>query len=510
MMRFRQDQRRPTGRGLAASPERLARCLLVGALASPPCCAPHAGRGAGTRPAEATVSIAPAIRGILGGTGQSPRRPAAAAEVREALTALYAPEAEPVWTAGGRPLNGARHAVARLKASADHGLARDYDAAWLEERLSALEDTAPRGAEDLALFDVTLSSEMLRFLRAVHVGRVEPARVGFAYHIDMHGADLAAGLRRAAADDRVDLLVAEREPGLSAYRRLKRALARYRALAAAGEAPPGRVRQIELALERLRWLPHLPPGRLLIVNVPAFRLVALLSPSDERPALQMRIVAGRAARTETPLFAADLRQVIFRPPWYPPPRIVGSEILPAIARDPGYLAHQRMDLVAPGGDGGPAFPPTAENLARLRAGRLALRQRPGPENALGLVKFAFPNDYRVYMHGTPAQGLFARERRDFSRGCIRVERPAELAAFALSQQTGWTPERIEAAMNGPRTLRVDVVPPVPVMVFYTTAIVRADGTVEFFDDVYGLDAVLEEALAARPPAGPRSAKRGPA
>jgi murein L,D-transpeptidase YcbB/YkuD len=101
------------------------------------------------------------------------------------------------------------------------------------------------------------------------------------------------------------------------------------------------------------------------------------------------------------------------------------------------------------------------------------------------------------MHGTPAQALFARARRDFSHGCIRVERPAELAEFVLSRQTGWTPDRIEAAMNGPRTLGVDVVPAVPVMVFYTTAIVRAYGTVEFFDDVYGLDAALERALAAR-------------
>jgi murein L,D-transpeptidase YcbB/YkuD len=499
MMKFRTPQPCWTGGGRAVSRAAVVGCLLViGALASPSCCAARPGRDAETVPAEAAVSIAPAIRAMLDGTGRRPRRPAAAAAVREALAALYSPDAEPVWTGDGRPLGGARQAVATLKRSGDHGLAEDYDAAWLEERLSALEESAPRSTDDLALFDVTLSSEMLRFLRAVHAGRVEPARVGLAYHVDMHGADLAEGLRPAAAAAGIEGLVAARQPAFVQYGRLRLALARYRALAEPGETPPARVRQIELAMERLRWLPHLPPGRFLIVNVPAFRLVAFRSPSDERPALQMPVVAGRAARTETPLFAGELRQVVFRPPWHPPASIVRNEILPAIARDPGYLARQRMDLVTPAGTADPALPPTAENLARLRAGRLALRQRPGPENALGLVKFVFPNDYRVYMHGTPAQALFARERRDFSHGCIRVERPAELAEFVLSRQAGWTPGRIEAAMNGRRTLHVDVVPPVPVMVFYTTAIVRADGTVEFFDDVYGLDAALERALAGRP------------
>jgi len=189
--------------------------------------------------------------------------------------------------------------------------------------------------------------------------------------------------------------------------------------------------------------------------------------------------------------------VLFRPSWYPPPSILRNEIVPRLRRDPGYLRREHMDIVAAAAGGSPALPPTAANLEKLRSGRLAVRQNPGPHNALGLVKFVFPNDYRVYMHDTPARSLFARERRDFSHGCIRVERPAELAEFVLAQQPGWPLQRIEAAMNGTRTLRADVAPAMPVFVFYTTAIVRAGDTVEFFDDLYGLDARLDRALAAR-------------
>jgi murein L,D-transpeptidase YcbB/YkuD len=251
-----------------------------------------------------------------------------------------------------------------------------------------------------------------------------------------------------------------------------------------------------LALERLRWLPRPTSGPFLVANVPAYRLVAFRSAADAAPALQMSIVVGRAARTQTPLFADELSSVIFRPYWYPPPSIIRNEIVPALARDPRYLDRERMDLVAPTSDRSPTVGPTQDTLSQLRSGRLALRQQPGAHNALGLVKFVFPNDYRVYMHDTPARTLFARPRRDFSHGCIRVERPADLAAFVLAGQPGWTPDGIAAAMTGDRTIHVSVSPPIPVFIFYTTAIVRADETVEFFDDVYGLDARLERELAA--------------
>jgi murein L,D-transpeptidase YcbB/YkuD len=431
---------------------------------------------------------------ILNASGAPLRHAADTRMMRAALAALYSPTAMPVWADHGRPTSGANTAVALLTHADDEGLVpEDYDAAWLTQQQVGL-TANPATTTQLALFDVSLSTELLRYLQAVHQGRVRPPEVGFAYHHDIEGTDLGERLRLALAAGCVEKLAAELEPRFAQYARLKRTLAEYRRTD--GRGPRSRVRQIELALERLRWLPHAPDGKFLVANVPAFRLVAFRSATDERPALQTAIVVGRAARTQTPVFADELTHVLFRPCWYPPPSIIRNEILPALARSAAYLQRERMDIVAVTDDSSPALPVTAQNLQLLGSGRLALRQRPGPHNALGLVKFVFPNDYRVYMHDTPARSLFERERRDFSHGCIRVKDPARLAEFVLSEAPGWTAARIAAAMNGTRTTRADVVPPIPVFIFYTTAIVRADDTLEFFDDIYGLDALLDRALTA--------------
>jgi murein L,D-transpeptidase YcbB/YkuD len=222
----------------------------------------------------------------------------------------------------------------------------------------------------------------------------------------------------------------------------------------------------------------------------------------------MGVVVGQAARTRTPLFADAVRYLIFRPFWYPPRSIIVKEMLPALRRNPGYLARERLDLVARGDDQAPALPATPANLARLAAGSVQLRQRSGERNALGLVKFVFPNTYDVYLHDTPAKGLFARARRDFSHGCIRVERAPALAAFLLAGRPEWTPERIAEAMNGMRTLRVDLPAPVPVVMYYTTVIVRRDGTVEFYEDIYGKDEALRSAPRRRVDGHDRAGRGG--
>ncbi|HET7293774.1 MAG TPA: L,D-transpeptidase family protein [Vicinamibacteria bacterium] len=258
-----------------------------------------------------------------------------------------------------------------------------------------------------------------------------------------------------------------------------------------------RVRQIELALERLRWLPRPPPGRFVVVNIPAFRLVGFESMADERPAVQMGVVVGRAARTRTPLFFQEMRYLIFHPSWYPPRSIIRNEIVPELRQDRGYLEAQAMDAVASAEDDAPALAVGEDTAALLEAGLVRIRQRPGARNALGLLKFVLPNAYDVYLHDTPATGLFARARRDFSHGCIRVEDPVALAEFVLAGSDDWTGQRIERAMHGGRTLRVDLGAPVPVFIYYTTTIVRADGRIEFYDDVYGLDRALDAALRAR-------------
>jgi murein L,D-transpeptidase YcbB/YkuD len=519
--------------------------------------------------------------GVVEADGQGDRevaeaiaRLAAARSEKSALAALPGSPARPLWSKGGWPTRTAARAIALLGAAADHGLCpSDYDAEPLHESASRLGASSSPAPEDVALFEVGLGAAMLRYLEDVHRGRVDPRRAGFDYHAG-EGHRVPDLLARALAKGDLDGAVAEAQPALAQYGRLKSALPRYRALAADATLQPvpvvrrvdegdrypglprlarllhalgdlpdpvevpagapydgavreaverfqarhglavdgilgpatfrqlnvplaGRVRQIELALERLRWLPHAPPGRFLVVNVPAFRLVAFQSATSDTPSLQMGVVVGQAARTRTPLFADAVRHVIFRPFWYPPRSIIVKEILPALRRNPGYLARQRLDIVARGHDQAPALPATPANVARLAEGSLRLRQQAGEHNALGLVKFVFPNAYDVYLHDTPAKGLFARPRRDFSHGCIRVERAPALAAFLLDGRPEWTPERIAETMNGTRTLRVDLPLPVPVFIYYTTAIVRRDGTVEFFDDLYGKDEALRSAPRRR-------------
>lgn len=255
-----------------------------------------------------------------------------------------------------------------------------------------------------------------------------------------------------------------------------------------------RARQLELALERERWLPEMRKDALLFVNVPLFRMWAHDPGNPDEP-LRMNVVAGKSLGHATPIFVDELEYVIFRPYWNPPPSIVRSEIVPHARRDSSYLERQNMEIVASGDEGAPALPPTPENLDQVAAGRLYVRQKPGDKNALGLAKFIFPNAQNVYMHGTPAQALFARARRDFSHGCIRLESPASLAEWLLRDDPQWTRERIEAAMNGARPTQVNLKQKLKVVIFYDTAYVDSKGVAYFADDYYGHDAKLEQALA---------------
>jgi murein L,D-transpeptidase YcbB/YkuD len=177
-----------------------------------------------------------------------------------------------------------------------------------------------------------------------------------------------------------------------------------------------------------------------------------------------------------------------------PRNILRRETLPRLARDPGYLQREDMELVGTRGDGRVLTQVDAASLEALRAGELRVRQRPGAKNALGGVKFVLPNTMEIYLHGTPARELFERTRRDFSHGCIRVRDPAALAAFVLQEKAEWSAEAIAAAMASGRNRTVPLDAPIPVAVFYTTAIVDAAGRALFLPDVYGHDRRLLTAL----------------
>ncbi len=257
-----------------------------------------------------------------------------------------------------------------------------------------------------------------------------------------------------------------------------------------------RVEQIELTLERWRWLPRLetPP---IFVNIPQFRLFAFNTNEDREADMErMDVIVGRVyPNTQTPVFTEEMRYVIFRPYWDVPYSITTREMLPEMRANPRYLEEHDLEIVRGGGDEAKPVPQTPENLAALAAGTLRLRQRPGPDNALGLVKFMLPNAYNVYLHSTPAQGLFRESRRAYSHGCIRVSDPIALAQHVLKNEPGgWTREKIEAAMNGLRPVRVNLSQPIRVFILYGTAIVTEAGQVFFFEDVYGHDAKLAALL----------------
>lgn len=261
-----------------------------------------------------------------------------------------------------------------------------------------------------------------------------------------------------------------------------------------------RVRQIELSLERLRWVPDDLAARVIVVNIPEFRLHGVRR-GGRATDIQTAVVVGSAARdTHTPVLRAEMEYVVFRPYWNVPSSITRRELVPKERRQPGSLRGDNIEIVSTRGSSSEPLAATNENLEAAVSGDLRLRQKPGPDNALGLVKFIFPNPSQVYLHDTPAKSLFGRSRRDFSHGCIRVADPVGLAEFVLGPQ-GWTRERIEKAMKGATTRTVHLEEPISVLLFYTTAVVQGNGDVRFFDDIYGLDAALERQLRARRPLG---------
>jgi len=255
-----------------------------------------------------------------------------------------------------------------------------------------------------------------------------------------------------------------------------------------------RVRQLQLSLERWRWLPHAFSRPPVVVNIPEFRLRTF--GNGEAVDLTMKVVVGHAYRTQTPVFEQDMAYVVFRPYWNVPLAIQRGETVPKIQKDPDYVRKNNFEVVDRRGSVVSTGDVSDEQLAQLRSGVLSVRQRPGPTNSLGLVKFVFPNEHNVYLHGTPAVELFSRTRRDFSHGCIRVEDPVALAEWVLRENGGWTKERILAAMNsGPDSQQVNLVQKIPVLILYGTAVVLPNGEVDFFQDIYGHDAALEKALA---------------
>jgi murein L,D-transpeptidase YcbB/YkuD len=470
------------------------------------------------------------------------------------------------WVAGGRRSPPAE-AVARIVARAStEGLdGGRYGIDLAPHAVAAAFNGAPASDAD-AVEDVQLTYVFLKYAADL-TGRFDPKAAGPFWLTQPRPFDPAAWLEQALQSDRTLEAFAALTPSHPVYAALKTALARYRrieddggwsalpdrlairrgrrdpmaallrkrlaaeddtlaaaaatgdvydaALAGAvkrfqrrhGRAASGaldaatlaelnvpveaRIRQIELNLERWRWLPAGLGRRYVVVNVPSFQLTAY---DGEHPALTMKVVTGKPD-SPTPVLGDDMTTVVFSPYWNVPSTIAEDEIIPAVLRDPRYLRRHNMELVSGERLVGPAA---------LRRGDVQIRQRPGASNALGLVKFVFPNAFGVYLHDTPAEGLFARPRRAFSHGCIRVEQPVALARWVLSGLPRWTPAAIQTAMRSGRERSLALPEPIPVYVTYQTVGLDEDGAVMFWPDVYGHDRaqmpLLPAPRVAEPPA----------
>ena len=440
-----------------------------------------------------------------------------------ALRAVYAAREGLLWVVDDQPTPAAMMLLRTLRQADAYGLEpQDYDADGLAALAAGLSETgaafpaaatvqsaevtrnATIDAQRWAEFDFDLSAAALKLVCDLHYGRIDPRTAGFDLGTPRaDDLDLARELVALAGSHDIASELAAVEPQFLHYRLLEHALPRYRLLAVNESAAATQVRKIELTLERWRWLPAFrsPP---IIVNIPEFRLFAFRTTADRAAdILQMDVIVGRTfPRTRTPVFVADMTSVLFRPYWDVPRSITLREELPKIRANTAYLRAQHLEIVTGSNDyTARRLPATAESVRLLASGTARLRQQPGPDNALGLIKFDLPNRYDVYLHSTPARQLFLRQRRAFSHGCIRVSDPVALAAYVLRETPGdWTPDRIESAMTGMQTRRVRLAHPIRVIILYGTVLAKEDGEVLFFHDLYGQDRRLARLLGLTPTA----------
>ena len=462
----------------------------------------------------------------------------------------------PLWLREDGP--DAERADALLRALAD---ARDdalrvdaYPVDALVAALDAVRAARRPSADQLAAADVLLTAAYVSLASDLLAGQVDPKGLSQGWHIHRDADPIDSVVAEGLRAPRLDAALADLRPRDASYDLLRRELARFRTIVADGGWPavpagrklrPGgsddparlaalrerlrvegyvadadsgaagrydrrlaavvaewqarhglpsdgvlgeqtvrslnvpasyRLGQIAANLERLRWLPRSLGDRYILVNLPAFRLQA----HDPSGTVEMKVIVGEPEDgRRTPVFADSLEVVVFRPYWNITPDIQREETAPRIQSDPGYMAANGLEYYRDGGE-------------------TRIRQRPGPKNSLGLVKFLFPNEFNVYLHDTPNDELFAKDVRAFSHGCIRLEQPAELARWVL----GWDAAKVDDALHGGADDRAVRLPgKIPVYIVYTTAYAR-DGALHFGNDVYGRDAALVAAVA--PAAAPEA------
>ncbi len=257
-----------------------------------------------------------------------------------------------------------------------------------------------------------------------------------------------------------------------------------------------RIRQMELNMERLRWILGNQERLSIVVNIANFELNVL---NNWKPVLSMKVVVGKPY-LRTPVFTAKLTYLIINPPWNVPDSIARKEILKLIKKDPHYIIEQDIKVLNGWGSHERDIDPETIDWSKVTPGNLSyrFRQEPGPLNPLGRLKFMLPNKYDVYLHDTPARRLFSENTRAFSHGCTRIEKPIELAEYLLRDDPKWTREKLLAAIEKGVEREVMLPHPINVHFLYLTAWVDEDGTLQFRNDIYGRDRLLDEALRKKP------------
>lgn len=448
----------------------------------------------GCQRTDQVPAISAALRHELSG---APPASADAGIWREVQRFYEARDFAPAWTLR-RGLDEAKPAVALLHSAPGHGLSLDdYDQASLDSAVVSVSTSKDRRApEELAGLDAQITAALLRFGHDVAVGRVDPSRLDKAWKARRESPDLALTLSESLSD--LPLWLKRIQPPHPEYEQLHQALAALNA-AAEGGAPNEEQRahaaQLALNLERWRWMPDDFGDRHLLVNIPSFELRAR---EAGHTVLAMPVVVGKADGHETPVFSGDMQTVVFSPSWNVPESIALGETAPAVAKDISYLERNGIEVFRREKSGNtPVNPKDIDWNDAAEVRQLGFRQLPGEKNALGTVKFLFPNPFDVYLHDTPADSLFSRPSRAFSHGCVRVSQPDTLAQYVLRGSDKWNEATIKAAMDSGEEQHVKLAQTIPVHIVYFTAWVDDGGSVHYEKDVYGYDSKQTRSSSGR-------------
>jgi murein L,D-transpeptidase YcbB/YkuD len=392
----------------------------------------------------------------------------------------------PVWVNHrGATARGAT-AIDVLRSAPKHGLEpEDYGLDKLLNADKHIKDTDTRGAErlrEIAELEIRITAALLAIGRDVALGRPELSQTIPDWKPQRKSPDFVASLNTAVKGDLKSWLDVIR-PKHPEYAALQKALADLREK---GEQDDAQLRQVALNLNRWRLLPDDLGERHFMVNIPQYELMAR---EHGKPVLNIRVIVG-SDDNRTPIFGKEMETVVFSPYWNIPESIAGNETAPAIARDPGYLDKQGIDVLRVSRRGTEIVDSSEVDFSDPETVKdLVFRQRPGPRNALGFVKFLFPNPYNVYLHDTPSDRLFTRQRRALSHGCIRVEEPERLARYVLRDQPEWDGPRIAEAMASGVEKHVRLRDKIPVHIVYFTATVDEGGALRFLPDIYSYDKI---------------------